>query len=121
MKKSSKDEEEDDQSPRARLMRGILQAGRLVQDDQPPEDNPVEPEAVLEDEEKLEPEKEKNPPTHAEEEHLNYCSMEAIAERWRSKPKKTEAASSHPEVESEDGTKPLASVPGTKGKKSCCE
>ena len=88
---SEDDEEEDDQSPRARLMRGILQAGRPVQDDQPPEDDPEgpeeavkEPEAVLEEEERLEPEKEKNTPSHVKEEHLDYCSMEAIAERWKS-------------------------------------
>ena len=121
---ASEDEEEDDQSPRARLLRGILQAGRPVQDDQPPEDDSEEPaeavkepEAVLEDEEKLEPEKEKNPPSHAEEEYLDYRSMEAIAKRWRSKPKRVEAASNTPEAKSEVGVKPLASVPGTKGKK----
>ena len=44
--------------------------------------------------------------------------MEAIADRWRSKPKKTEAASVNPEVESKASVKPLASVPGTKGKKN---
>ena len=38
---SSEDEDEDDQSPRARLMRGILQAGRPVQEGQvSDEDNP---------------------------------------------------------------------------------
>ena len=120
---SEDDEEEDDQSPRARLMRGILQAGRPVQDDQPPEDDPEEsaeavkePEAVLEDEEKLEPEKEKNTLSRAEEEHLDYCSMEAIAERWKRKPKKPGAASVNLEIEAETSVKPLASVPGTKGK-----
>ena len=114
---SEDDEEEDDQSPRARVMRGILQAGRSVQDDQPPEDDSEEPEGVLEEEERLEPEKEKNTPSHVEEEHLNYCSMEAIAERWRSKPKKSGAAFVNLEVEAEGSVKPLASVPGTKGKK----
>ena len=43
--------------------------------------------------------------------------MEAIAERWRSKPKKSGAASIDPEAEAEASVKPLASVPGTKGKK----
>ena len=105
-------------------MRGILQAGRPVQDDQPPEDDPEgseeavkEPEAVIEEEERLEPEKEKNTPSCVEEEHLDYCSMEAIAKRWRSKPKKSGAASANPEVKAEASIKPLASVPGTKGKK----
>ena len=40
---ASKDEEEDDQSPRAKLLRGILQAGRSVLDDQPPEDDTKDP------------------------------------------------------------------------------
>ena len=85
---SEDDEEEEDQSPRVRLLRGILQAGRPVQDDQPPEDDPEEPEeavkepeAVLEEEERLEPEKEENMTSYVEGEHLDYCSMEAIAER----------------------------------------
>ena len=93
-----------------------------MQDDQPPEDDPEEPEeaveeleAVLEEEERLEPEKEKNTPSCAEEEHLDYCSMEAIAERWRSKPKKSGVASVNPEADA--SVKPLASVPGIKGKK----
>ena len=67
--RSSEDEDEDDQSPRARLLRGILQAGRPVQENQASEkDNPEDPgeavrdmEAASEDKEKLEPEKEKNP------------------------------------------------------------
>ena len=66
---ASEDEDEDDQSPRARLLRGILQAGRPVQENQASEeDNPEDPgeavrdmEAASEDKEKLEPEKEKNP------------------------------------------------------------
>ena len=72
---SSEDEEEDDQSPRARLLKGILQAGKPVQEDRLPEDDPEnlaegvrEPEAASKHEEKLEPEKEKNPPSRAEEE-----------------------------------------------------
>ena len=70
----------------------------------------------------MEPEKEKNPQPQAEEANLDYCSMEAIAERWRDKPKKTEAAPISPEVESEASVKPVASIPGTKGKKTppCC-
>ena len=95
-----------------------------MQDDQPPEDDPEEPEeamreqeAVLEEEERLEPEKEKNTPTYTEEDHPDYCSMEAIAERWRSKPKKSGATSIDPEAEAEASVKPLASVPATKGKK----
>ena len=32
------------------------------------------------------------------QEHLDYCSMEAIAERWKSKPRESEAASMHPEA-----------------------
>ena len=122
---ASEDEEEDNQSPRARLLRGILQAGRSVQDDQPPEDDPKdpveavrEPEAAPEDEEKLEPEKEKDLPSRTEEENLDCCSMEAIAERWRDKPKRIGAASLTPKAESDGGIKPLASVPGTKGKKN---
>ena len=83
--------------------------GRPVQEDQASdEDNPEdqgeavrEMEAASEDEEKLEPEKEKNPQPQAEEAYLDYCSMEAIAERWRDKPKKTEAAPTNPEFESE--------------------
>ena len=49
---ASEDEEEDDQGPRARLLRGILQAGRPVQEGQPPdEDDPEDPgEAVREPE-----------------------------------------------------------------------
>ena len=106
---SEDDEEEDDQSPRARLLRGILQAGRPEQDDQPPEDDS--------EEKRLEPEKEKNTPSGAEGEYLAYCSMEAIAERWESKPEKSGAASIDPKTETEASVKPLASVPGTKGKK----
>ena len=44
--------------------------------------------------------------------------MEAIAERWRDKPKRVEAASIATEAEVEVGVRPLASVPGTKGKKN---
>ena len=44
--------------------------------------------------------------------------MEAIAERWRDKPKRIGAASLTPKAESDGGIKPLASVPGTKGKKN---
>ena len=44
--------------------------------------------------------------------------MEAIADRWRDKPKKIGAAPLPPEAESDGGTKSLASVPGTKGKKN---
>ena len=64
-----KDEDEDDQSPRARLMRGILQAGRPVQEDHESDEDSSEDqmeaergaEAASKDEKKLEPEKEKNP------------------------------------------------------------
>ena len=123
---ASEDEEEDDQSPRARLLRGILQAGRPVQENQASEeDNPEDPgeavwemEAASEDKEKLEPEKEKNPQPQAEEAHPDYCSMETIAERWEDKPRTIEAASASSEVESETSVKPVASIPGTKGKKN---
>ena len=43
--------------------------------------------------------------------------MEAIAERWRDKPKGQEAASAGTEVGKEAEVKPVASVPGTKGRK----
>ena len=66
---------------------------------------------------KLEPEKEKNTPSSAEQDHLDYCSMEAIAERWKSKPRESGAASMHPEAEKDKGIKPSASTPGTKSKK----
>ena len=66
---------------------------------------------------KLEPEKEKNTPSHTEQDYLDYCSMEAIAERWRSKPKESGAASMDPEAKVDKSVKPSASVPGTKGKK----
>ena len=123
---AAEDEDEDAQSPRARLMKGILQAGRPVQESQiSDEDNPEDQEeavrgtkAAPEDEEELEPEKEKYPQPQAEEANLDYCSMEAIAERWRDKPKKTEAAPTNPEVKSETSVKPVASIPGTKGKKN---
>ena len=89
------------------------------------EDNPEDPggaaremEAASEDKEKLEPEKEKNPQPQAEEANLDYCSMEAIAEGWGDKPKKIEAAPANPEVENETRVKPVASIPGTKGKKN---
>ena len=122
---ASENEDEDDESPRARLMRGILQAGRPVQESQASEEGSSEDqeeavrgtEAASEDEKELEPEKEKNPQPQ-EEVDLDYCSMEVIAERWRDKPKKQEAASTSPEVESKASVKPVASVPGTKGKKN---
>ena len=72
-------EEEDDQSPRARLLRGlgIFLAEGPMQDDQPPEDDPEEPvetaaeqEATPEDVVKLEPEKEKKTPSRAEQDQL---------------------------------------------------
>ena len=56
-------------------------------------------EATLEDEVKLEPEKEKNTPSYVDQDYLDYCSMEAIAERWKSKPRESGAASMHPEAE----------------------
>ena len=120
-----KDEDEEDQSPRARLMRGILLAGGPAQENQESdEDNSEdqgkavrETEAASEDEKKLEPEKEKNPQTQ-EEARLEYCSMEAIAERWRDKPKRLEAVSDSSEVGEEVDVKPVASVSGVKGKKN---
>ena len=92
---ASKDEDEDDQSPRARLMRGILQAGRPAQeshesavDSSEDQGEAVrEAETASEDEKNLEPEKEKNSQNQDEEARLEYCSMEAIAERRRNKPK----------------------------------
>ena len=122
---ASENEDEDDESPRARLMRGILQAGRSVQGRQTSEEGSSEDqeeavrgtEAASEDEKELEPEKEKNPQPQ-EEVDLDYCSMEAIAESWRDKPKKQQAASTSPKVESKASVKPVASVPGTKGKKN---
>ena len=123
---ASEDEDEDDQSPRARLLRGILQARRPGLGNQASEeDNSEDPgeavrdmEAASKDKEELEPEKEKNPQTQAEEAHPDYCSMEAIAERWEDKPKTIEATSASSEVESETSVKPVASIPGTKGKKN---
>ena len=44
--------------------------------------------------------------------------MEAIAERWKNKPKGQEAASASPEVREEVDVKPVTSVCGTKGKKN---
>ena len=122
---ASEDEDEDDQSPRARLMRGILQAGRPAQeshesavDSSEDQGEAVrEAETASEDEKNLEPEKEKNPQNQDEEERLEYCSMEAIAERRRNKPKGQEAASASPEVGKEVDVKPVASVSGIKGKK----
>ena len=61
---------------------------------------------------KLEPEKEKNTPSYAEQDHLDYCSMEAIAERWKCKPRGSGAASMDPEAEIDKGIKPSASVRG---------
>ena len=86
---ASEDEDEDDRSPRARLLSGILQAGRPVQENQASEEDTSEDpgeavrdmEAASKDKEKLEPEKEKNPQHQAKEAHPDYCSMEAIAER----------------------------------------
>ena len=40
---------------------------------------------TFEDKKMLEPEKEKNPRNQDEETKMEYCSMEAIAERWRDK------------------------------------
>ena len=118
-------EEEDDQSPRARLLRGLgisLAEGQM-QDDQPPEDDPEEPvetaadqEATPEDVVKLEPEKEKKTPSSAEQDHLEYCSMEAIAERWKSKPRGSIAASADPEANEDRSTEPPASAQETKTK-----
>ena len=121
-----KDEEDEDQSPRARLMRGILLAGGPVQEKQESDEDDSEDqgeavretEAASEDEKKLEPEKEKNPQAQDEEARLEYCSMEAIAERWRDKPRKQEAASAGAEVGEEADVKPVASISGTKGKKN---
>ena len=77
---TSEDEDKDDQSPRARLLRGILRARRPVQEDPASEEDSSEDlgeavrdvEAAPEDGEKLEPEKEKNPQPQAEETHLDY-------------------------------------------------
>ena len=121
-----KDDDEDDQSPRARLMRGILQARRPAQENQESDEDNSEDqvEAVREagmtseDEKKLEPEKEKNPWNQDKEARMEYCSMEAIAERWRDKPKRQEAASACSEVGEEVDVKPVASVSGIKGKKN---
>ena len=49
---------------------------------------------------------------------MNFLIVEAIAERWRDKPKKMETAPTSPEVESETSVKPVSSIPGTKGKKN---
>ena len=106
---ASKEEDEDDQSPRTRLMRGILQARRSTQDsreyDEDTQDSPGdqeeavrEKEAVSEDEKELEPKKEKNSQVQDEEANPDYCSMEARAERWRDKPRRQETASTSPEV-----------------------
>ena len=65
---------------------------------------------------KLEPEKEKNMPSNAEQDYLDYCSMEAIAKRWKSKPKGSGAASLDPEVEKDKGSKPSASVRGPRAR-----
>ena len=77
-----------------------------------------EAETTSEDEKELEPEKEKNPRDQDEEAKMEYCSMEAIAERWRDKPKRQEAASASPEVGQEVDVKPVASVSSTRGKKN---
>ena len=120
------DEDEEDQSPRARLMRGILQAGRPTEENQVSDESSSEDqveavreaETTSEDEKKLEPEKEKNPRNQYEETKMEYCSMEAIAERWRDKPKRQEAASICSEVREEVDAKPVASFSGVKGKKN---
>ena len=78
-----KDDDEDDQSPRARLMRGILQARRPAQENQESDEDNSEDqvEAVREagmtseDEKKLEPEKENYPQNHDEEARLEYCTV----------------------------------------------
>ena len=77
-----------------------------------------EAESASEDEKKLEPEKEKYPQNQDEEARLEYCSMEAIADRWRDKPKRQEAALTCSEVGEEADVKPVASVSGIKGKKN---
>ena len=77
-----------------------------------------EAESASEDEKKLEPEKEKYPQNQDEEARLEYCSMEAIADRWRDKPKRQEAASACSEVGEKADVKPVASVSGIKGKKN---
>ena len=107
-------------------MRGILQAGRpahesreLDEDSSEDQEEVVrEREAASEDEKELEPEKEKNPQVQDKEAKLDYCSMEAIAERWRDKPRKQEVASASPEVRDEVEVRPMASVSGIKGKKN---
>ena len=73
-----------------------------------------EGETASEDKKELEPEKEKNPRNQDEEARLEYYSMDAIAERWRDKPKGQEAASAGTEVGKEAEVKPMASVSGTK-------
>ena len=67
-----------------------------------------EAELASEDEKKLEPEKEKYPQNQDEEARLEYCSMEAIADRWRDKPKRQEAASACSEVGEKADVKPLS-------------
>ena len=62
--------------------------------------------------------KEKNLTNQDEDAKMEYCSMEAIAERWRDKPKRPEAASARPEVGEQVDIKPIASVSGIKGKKN---
>ena len=98
-----------------RLMRGILAAGgsqEEKEDTSSEEEDSVEKEAVtaLEEETKLEPEKEKNT---LEEEKADYCSMEAIAERWTDKPRSA-AASVESEAGKESERKPVASVSGVR-------
>ena len=117
-------EDEEDDSPRVRLLRGILQAGRFPGETQESEEDSSEGqgeamkevEMTSEDEEKLEPEKEKNPQSQDEEEKMEYCSMEAIAERWKDKPKQKETASALPEAMEDAGVKPVSSDSGTKGR-----
>ena len=116
--------DEEDQSPRARLMRGILQAGRIPGENQESKEDSSkeqgeatrEAETTLEDEDELEPEKEKNPQSQDEEVRMEYCSMEAIAERCRDKPKQEETASASPEAVEDASAKPVASVSGIKGR-----
>ena len=88
------------------LQRGILQAGRPVQGNQESDEDSSEDqveairegETASEDKKELEPEKEKNPRNQDEEARLEYYGMDAIAERWRDKPKGQEAASAGTEV-----------------------
>ena len=96
-------------------MRGILQAGRIPGENQESKEDSSkeqgeatrEAETTLEDEDELEPEKEKNPQSQDEEVRMEYCSMEAIAERCRDKPKQEETASASPEAVEDASARPL--------------